>query len=78
MNFQSVEIQTGPAGRLIIMLPAPLPAVGHVIGSYAPKANLTLRASSTLTNALSACNSTGLASLKIVASNPGGSSQGTF
>jgi len=78
VNFQSVEIQTGPAGRLIITLPAPLPAVGHVIGSYASKANLTLRTSTSFTAAQGACNGTGLSKLTVVASNPGGSSQGTF
>ena len=77
--FPSIEIQTGPAGRLIVTAPAPLPAMGHVRGSYAPKAHLTLRTSSSFATAQAACNSmTGLSSLKIVASNPGGSSQGTF
>jgi len=78
VNFQSMEIQTGRAGRLTVTLPAP-PAVGHVIGSYPSTASLTLRTSSTLTNALLACISpTGLSSLTVVASNPSGSSQGTF
>jgi hypothetical protein len=76
--FPTIEIRTGPAGRLIVTVPAPLPAVGHVTGSYPSTANLTLRTNLSFATAQMACNTTGLSSLKIVASNPGGSSTGTF
>jgi hypothetical protein len=76
VRFPSIEIRTGPAGRLIVTMPAP-PAVGQVTGSYPSTANLTLRTSSSFAAAQTACNSmTGLSSMTIVASNPGGSSQG--
>jgi hypothetical protein len=79
VNFASMQIFTGTAGRLLIKLPAP-PGSGVVVGSYTPAAKLSLRTfPASYAAAAAACGTaSGLSTLTIVASNGGGPSHGTW
>ncbi len=76
-SFSNMRMKTGTNGRLVAKLPD-ASGTSTVTGSYAPTAALTLRIQQPYTTITTACGGTGLPSLAIVQSNPGGSSAGTW
>jgi hypothetical protein len=70
VSFTSLRIWTGAADRLLIKLPSPA-AASLVTGSYAPTADLAIRALQLQPAVLASCGSSaGLSSLTIVPANP--------